>query len=105
MSLLVDNIGELLTNDGDDLGGAAIVVDGDRIAWVGPSRQAPAADLHARPLRPRPAVCRSARIKVPSGAPSRASQCAMSSVDVTSSNSTTRRTPQRAAIAASSMPA
>ena len=47
MSLLVDNIGELVTNDGDGLGlrrDAAVVVDGDRIAWVGAARDAPAAD-------------------------------------------------------------
>ena len=51
MSLLIDNIGELVTNDpgtGDGplglLRGAAVVVSGGRIAWLGPARQAPAAD-------------------------------------------------------------
>jgi imidazolonepropionase len=52
MTVLYDNIGELVTNDpsqgdGSALGihhGAALVVDGDRVAWVGPSGRAPAAD-------------------------------------------------------------
>lgn len=51
-SLLLREIGELVTADpgagtGDGLGirrGAAVVVDGDRIAWVGRSTDAPAAD-------------------------------------------------------------
>ncbi|MEU8237618.1 imidazolonepropionase [Actinoplanes missouriensis] len=46
MSLAVTGIGELVTND-PHLGivhDAAIVVEGDRIAWIGPSSQAPAAD-------------------------------------------------------------
>jgi imidazolonepropionase len=51
-SLLVTGIGELVTNDpslgdGTPLGivrGAALVVDGGRVAWVGTSSQAPAAD-------------------------------------------------------------
>ncbi|MCU7722760.1 imidazolonepropionase [Actinoplanes sp. KI2] len=44
MTLLIDNIGELLTHDGPPLTRAAVLVDGDRIGWVGPSSQAPAAD-------------------------------------------------------------
>lgn len=50
MSVLLTNIGELVTNDpaADDLLGvrqdAAVLVEGDRIAWVGEARQAPAAD-------------------------------------------------------------
>ena len=50
-SLLIDNIGELTTNDetlGDGLGGrlsdAAIVVEGDRVVWVGPASGAPEAE-------------------------------------------------------------
>ncbi|KAM9863596.1 imidazolonepropionase [Leucobacter sp. BZR 635] len=50
-TLLIDNIGELTTNDeslGAGLGGrladAAVVIEGDRVAWVGPASQAPAAD-------------------------------------------------------------
>ncbi|MFT4233249.1 MAG: imidazolonepropionase [Leucobacter sp.] len=50
-SLLITDIGELTTNDetlGEGLGGrlrdAAVVVEGSRIAWVGPAAQAPAAD-------------------------------------------------------------
>ncbi|MFI6132512.1 imidazolonepropionase [Micromonospora sp. NPDC051141] len=48
-SLLVDNIGELVTNDGrggDPLGvrrDAALLVEDGRVAWVGPARYAPAA--------------------------------------------------------------
>jgi imidazolonepropionase len=47
---LITNIGELVTNDpdADDLLGivtaAAVVVEGSRIAWVGPAAEAPAAD-------------------------------------------------------------
>ncbi|GAB2597576.1 imidazolonepropionase [Paractinoplanes abujensis] len=51
MSILIDNIGELVTNDqaqGEGLLGirrdVAVVVEGDRIAWIGPSGQKPAAD-------------------------------------------------------------
>jgi imidazolonepropionase len=46
MSVLVAGIGELTTND-DELGtltGAAVVLDGDHVAWVGPAATAPAAD-------------------------------------------------------------
>ncbi|SCE68462.1 imidazolonepropionase [Micromonospora mirobrigensis] len=49
-SLLVDNIGELVTNDarpGDPLGvrrDAALLVEDGEVAWVGPARYAPAAD-------------------------------------------------------------
>ena len=52
-SLLVSGIGELVTNDpghGGPLGrlrGAAVVVEGGRVAWTGPAAQAPPADqLH-----------------------------------------------------------
>jgi imidazolonepropionase len=51
MTLLIDGIGELVTNDpraGADLLGivrdAAVVVDGDHIAWVGQRNRAPSAD-------------------------------------------------------------
>ncbi len=51
MSLLITNIGELVTNDpaaGDGPLGlirdAAVVVDGDRVAWVGAKQSAPDAD-------------------------------------------------------------
>ena len=48
---LLDHVGELVTND-PELGegplgilrDAAVVVEGDRVAWVGPSSRAPAAD-------------------------------------------------------------
>lgn len=48
-SLLIDNIGELTTNDdslgeGGRLRDAALVIEGDRVAWAGLSREAPAAD-------------------------------------------------------------
>lgn len=47
---LVSGIGELVTCDGTGEGGAgtyaghALVVEGDRVAWVGPEAEAPAAD-------------------------------------------------------------
>lgn len=50
MSLVIDRIGQLVTNDpevGDGvamLADAAVIVDGDRVAWVGRSADAPAAD-------------------------------------------------------------
>ncbi|THV39781.1 imidazolonepropionase [Glycomyces buryatensis] len=45
MSVLVDNIGELFTAGPDGiLTDAALVADGDTIAWIGPAAQAPAAD-------------------------------------------------------------
>jgi imidazolonepropionase len=52
-SVALTNIGELVTNDpeagatGDPLGmlhDATLVIEGSRVAWVGPSAQAPAAD-------------------------------------------------------------
>ncbi|MFC0028586.1 imidazolonepropionase [Micromonospora chaiyaphumensis] len=50
-SLLVDNIGELVTNDVGGEGGplgirrdAALLVEDGQVAWVGPARYAPAAD-------------------------------------------------------------
>src|SRR2546430_2163569 len=46
MSVLVTGIGELLTND-DELGiltDAALIVDGERIVWVGPAARAQGAD-------------------------------------------------------------
>lgn len=46
-SVVIDRIGELTTND-DEHGGrlrdAAVVIEGDRVAWVGPAGTAPAAD-------------------------------------------------------------
>ncbi|MBL3687511.1 imidazolonepropionase [Leucobacter zeae] len=50
-TLLIDDIGELTTHDeslapetGGRLRDAAVIVEGDRIAWVGPAADAPAAD-------------------------------------------------------------
>jgi imidazolonepropionase len=49
---VITNIGELVTNDprAQDLLGilnqAAVVIDGDRVAWTGPADDAPAADVH-----------------------------------------------------------
>ncbi|OLR90377.1 imidazolonepropionase [Actinokineospora bangkokensis] len=58
MSTLVTGIGELTTQD-DDLGvlrGAALVLDGERVAWVGPAAQAPpcdtAVDVEGRAVLP-----------------------------------------------------
>ncbi len=42
-SVLITGIGELTTND-DQVSGTALVLDGDRVAWVGPAARAPAAD-------------------------------------------------------------
>jgi imidazolonepropionase len=46
VAVLIDGIGELTTNDPSlgSLRDAAVVLDGERIAWVGPSSAAPAAD-------------------------------------------------------------
>lgn len=47
MSILITNIGELTTNDdelGDRLHDAAVIIEGERFAWVGPAARAPAAD-------------------------------------------------------------
>jgi imidazolonepropionase len=46
MTTIVDNIGLLVTHEGErpELSAAAIVIDEGRIAWVGESRGAPAAD-------------------------------------------------------------
>jgi imidazolonepropionase len=50
-STLITRIGELVTNAGDDgttgfaaIEDAALVIEGDRVAWTGPWAQAPAAD-------------------------------------------------------------
>ena len=49
MSVLLTNIGLLATQDPElgELTDAAIVLSGDRVAWIGPSARAPAADEHA----------------------------------------------------------
>jgi imidazolonepropionase len=44
MTLLVTNIGELVTNDGPALRNAALIVEDGLLAWVGPAAAAPAAD-------------------------------------------------------------
>lgn len=46
MSTLITNIAELMTQDLEHrvLRDAAVVIDGERIAWLGPAGQAPAAD-------------------------------------------------------------
>ena len=46
MSELIENIGELMSQDAEvgTLTNAALVVEGERIAWIGPSAKAPAAD-------------------------------------------------------------
>ena len=46
MSTLITNIAELMTQDLEHrvLKNAALVVDGERIAWVGTAAEAPAAD-------------------------------------------------------------
>ncbi|MEV6492932.1 imidazolonepropionase [Actinoplanes sp. NPDC051633] len=44
MSLLIDRIGELVTNDGPARTRAALVVEDGRVAWVGSQGEAPAAD-------------------------------------------------------------
>ncbi|KQV18317.1 MULTISPECIES: imidazolonepropionase [unclassified Kitasatospora] len=44
MSTLITNLGSLVTNTGTPLTDAAVVIDGDRIAWVGAAAAAPPAD-------------------------------------------------------------
>ncbi len=46
MSLLITHIGELMTQDAEQrvLRDAAVVLEGERISWIGPAAQAPAAD-------------------------------------------------------------
>ncbi len=43
MSTLITGIGELTTHS-EEVSGDALVLDGDRVAWVGPASQAPPAD-------------------------------------------------------------
>ncbi|HEY7812580.1 MAG TPA: imidazolonepropionase, partial [Nakamurella sp.] len=44
MSLLITNIGELVTHAEPLRANAALVVDAGRVAWIGPATDAPAAD-------------------------------------------------------------
>jgi imidazolonepropionase len=44
MSVLITGIGELTTNVDSPLSDAALVLDGDGVAWVGPASRAPSAD-------------------------------------------------------------
>jgi imidazolonepropionase len=44
VSVLITGIGELTTNDGEPLTRAALVLDGDRVAWIGAESDAPAVD-------------------------------------------------------------
>ncbi|MBE1498374.1 imidazolonepropionase [Amycolatopsis lexingtonensis] len=48
MAVLITGIGELTTNDAElgRLSDAALVLDGSRVAWVGPASSAPDADEH-----------------------------------------------------------
>ncbi|MGH4001261.1 MAG: imidazolonepropionase, partial [Pseudonocardiaceae bacterium] len=43
-STLITGIGELTTSDGDSVAGAALVLDGERVVWVGSAAGAPPAD-------------------------------------------------------------
>ncbi|HEY2551471.1 MAG TPA: imidazolonepropionase [Streptosporangiaceae bacterium] len=44
MSTVITNVGELVTNAGEPISDAAIVLDGGLVAWTGPAARAPAAD-------------------------------------------------------------
>ena len=46
MSTLITNIAELMTQDAEHrvLNDAAVVIEGERISWIGPAAAAPAAD-------------------------------------------------------------
>ena len=46
MSTLITNIAELMTQDADHRvpKDAAVVIEGERISWIGPAADAPAAD-------------------------------------------------------------